>query len=101
MPRWPTVRVSYEDLTTIFDALDVLAKINSGNLITRPVATSPARNPRWSGGTSYILIHLRRQDNLHIATTHLILDRQGREVHRHGKDILLSGLRFFSHGEPA
>lgn len=82
--------IPLDDITAIFDALGLMEKIDAGRLSSRVVASDPAKNPQYAGGTSYIINHYRRPDGAHVATTHVItVPGQTAPAHRHGKLILL------------
>jgi hypothetical protein len=84
-------------MRSMFDALDILGKIDRGELTSEEITSSPATNPRYAGGTSYIRKHRRKVDGTHVATTHVIeVPGRSRPPHRHGKDILIGSLKFAS-----
>jgi hypothetical protein len=91
MPK--AMLVSKELIHAMFEALDILGKIDRHDRTTEERRHVPATNPRFLGGTSCYGIH-RRNDGTHVATTHIIRMPDGTEPHRHGKDILLGTLKF-------
>jgi hypothetical protein len=95
MPR--AQLISLDLLQSMFEALDILGKIDRRELTTHDVAVSPAKNPRYAGGTSYIRIHRRPSDHTHVATTHVIeVPGQPSPPHRHAKLLLLGSIKFAS-----
>ncbi|MGI8553278.1 MAG: hypothetical protein ACR2PL_21205 [Dehalococcoidia bacterium] len=91
MPRAPVIQLPPTSLDAIFDALDVLRKIDEGRFSTEIAATDPSQ--AIPGGRSLILKHYR-SDGTHVATAHVLMDDQGDIRHRHGKDILLGTIKF-------
>lgn len=97
MPKIEVIQVSSADLDLIFDALQVLQKIDAGQFTSEIAASDPSK--AIPGGQSLILKH-RRADGTHLSTTHLLLDSENAIRHRHGKDILLGTLKFVARSEP-
>ena len=92
MPK--AVQIPRPSIDAIFQALDVLEKIDRRELHTREIKHTPATSPRFPGGISCLGIHTRPGDNQHVATTHFIRMPDGTMPHRHGKDILLGSVKF-------
>ena len=82
-------------LDALFDEFDILLKVDDQRLLTEVAYQSPATNPQYEGCTSKILKHMLRDSNppRHIATTHIIVDPDGNERHRHGKDFILQDVK--------
>ena len=85
----------------LFDEFDILRKVDEQRLLTEVASESPAKNPRYQGCTSKILKHLLRDSNppRHIATTHTIVDPDGNDLHRHGKDLILQEVKLVREAE--
>lgn len=77
--------LSASELETLWATAAVDAKIASGTLHTIIVATAPATNPIYFGGTSRILKVLT-PNGQHIGTVHEIEAPDQGVLHRHPKD---------------
>lgn len=96
MPRIEVVLLPAADLDMLFDALQVLQKIDRDQLTTEIATRDPSN--AIPVGQSFIFKH-RRADGTHVATTHVLLDSQSIVRHRHGKDILLGTLKLAARSE--
>jgi len=96
--KLPTCLLPPGEIAAIFEALDVLRKIDSGRLRTLAPRVSPAK--QFPRGQSLIYLHVRRSDGMHVATTHVLTDAERRVRHRHGKDIVLGSIKFTQADEP-
>lgn len=94
MPLYDVCPVPPGTLREIFDALNILGKIDAGELTSEDADRAPGR--LYRRGFSYIKKHRRRSDLVHVATTHVVTDASGTPRHRHGKDIVLSETRFIA-----
>lgn len=97
MPK--AIQLPKDAITSMFDALDILGKIDRRELHTEEVKHTPATNQKYAGGVSCYGIHRRQSDDTHVATTHVIRMPDGSEPHRHGKDILLGSIKFAEEAE--
>lgn len=93
MPGKATVLVPRREMDDIFRALDILTKIDDGRLTTRKKDPDPST--AFQGGTSFICLHTW-PEGIHVATTHEVYDAQGDLRHRHGKDIRLGDIKFYT-----
>ncbi|MGD9894088.1 MAG: hypothetical protein AB7U18_22615 [Dehalococcoidia bacterium] len=93
-------RVSIDNLTAMFEALQLDTKIIQQYYHTELADDVPAKAGYALGGRSRIVKHLRRDDHTHIATTHELITPAGDRVHFHAKDILIGEIKFVAQGEP-
>jgi hypothetical protein len=86
MPRLPVRLVNAAELHALFEQHELWEQIRSGALSTTVVSSTRARNPRYSGGTSDILVH-HDAFGRHICTTHRIIDGEGNVLHWDEEDV--------------
>jgi len=93
-------RVSIENLTAMFEALQLDTKILQQHFHTELADDVPAKAGYALGGRSRIVKDLRRDDHTHIATVHELITPSGDRVHFHAKDILIGEIIYVAQGEP-
>ncbi len=93
MGRIPTQQVTHDELESLFRQHNIWELIDKGLLTTVIVVEKdlPARSV--AGGLSRIRKHFDLEGN-HIATTQVVVDANGVEVHSDGKDIVIQGRKF-------
>ncbi|MCX6024494.1 MAG: hypothetical protein NTZ05_22735 [Chloroflexi bacterium] len=98
MNRYVTVWLPREQFDALFSALDMLRKIDRGRYASELI---PPRRPAKMirHGLSSIYIHYRPDDLTHVATTHIVRDRNGMAVHRHGEDLLVGEVKILRERE--
>ncbi len=89
MPRLPVRNVSLSELQQLFNRMQLWRQINDGSLTSDVVASVPANNPRYAGGTSQMLLH-RNADGRHVCTTHRIIASDGKVLHWDESDVKLA-----------
>lgn len=91
MAAYELCPVSADTVKAIFDALEILDKIDRSDLTTEDAAR--ARANLYRRGFSCTRKHRRRTGFMHVATTRVVTDASGVPQYRHGKDIVLGRIK--------
>ena len=91
MPRSTTVLLEGELLAALFEAWDLWSKIRDGRLSSAEVVHKEAPSKTHRGGASQILKHSTSTE-VHVCTTHRIIDPEGTVRHWDEADVKVSGL---------
>ena len=92
MPYIRTAKVSKKDINILFRKKQIWKRIYSGKLREKVIASD--RSSAIPGATSQIVKHSTK-NRRHVATTHRIIDRNGKILHWDAKDIRVRGICYY------